>query len=121
METIDLVPSVRLFREGPTWHLSGLMDMDLGAELMPDPLGDDPAAALATVDQHEAGGWTSTEDSALLDAADAWFEHVENVVVALAKCLTPPAVDACERAGWNRRQGNPALWLYARAARLAAA
>jgi hypothetical protein len=121
METIDLVPSVRLFREGPTWHLSGLVDADLGAELMPDPLGDDPAAALAGVDEHELFGWVSPEDSALLDAADAWLAHVETVVLALADHLTEPAMNACSQAGWNRRQGNAALWLYARAARLAAA
>lgn len=121
METIDVVPSVRLFRQGPTWHLSGLVDVDLGAELMPDPLGDDPAAALANVDEHEQLGWVSPEDAALLDAADAWFEHVENVVLMLATHLTPSAVDACSQAGWNPHQGNAALWLYARAARLAAA
>jgi hypothetical protein len=120
-QAIDLVPSVSLFRQGPTWHLGGLVDIDLGAELMPDPLGDDPAAALAGVDEHEQFGWVSPEDAALLDAADAWLEHVENVVRSLANCLTQPAMDACSEAGWNRRQGNPALWLYARAARLAAA
>jgi hypothetical protein len=121
METIDVVPSVRLCRQGPTWHLSGLVDIDLGPELMPDPLGEDPAAALANVDEHEQYGWVSPEDAALLDAADAWLEHVENVVLLLAGSLTQTAVDACSQAGWNRRQGNAALWLYARAARLAAA
>ncbi len=121
METIVVMPSVRLIRQGPSWRLSGLLDVELGAELMPDPLGDDPAAALAEVDQHEQCGWVSPEDSALLDAADAWLEYVEDVVVALANCLTASAIDACCRAGWNKRQGNPALWLYARAARLAAA
>ncbi|MCU1345525.1 MAG: hypothetical protein JWL70_1791 [Acidimicrobiia bacterium] len=121
METIDVVPSVKLVREGPMWHLSGLVDLDLGAELMPDPLGEDPAAALANVDEHEQLGWVTPEDAALLDAADAWLAHVETIVLVLADRLTQPAVDACCLAGWNRRQGNAALWLYARAARLAAA
>ena len=31
---IDVVPSVRLCRRGPTWRLSGLVDVELGAELM---------------------------------------------------------------------------------------
>jgi hypothetical protein len=121
MNTIDVLPSVQLFREGPTWHLAGLVDMDLGAELMPDPLGEDPAGALAGVNEHEQFGLVSPEDTALLDAADAWFEHVEDVVLVLAGRFTELAMDACSQAGWNRRQGNPALWLYARAARLAAA
>jgi hypothetical protein len=121
MDTIDVVPSVTLCRQGPSWRLTGLMDVELGAELMPDPLGDDPAAALAEVDSHEQSGWVSPEDFALLDAADAWLEHVEGVVLALANCLTEPAIDACCRAGWDKHQGNAALWLYARAARLAAA
>src|SRR3954453_6757192 len=92
--------------------------MDLGAELMPDPLGDDPAAALAHVDEHEQFGWMSAEDAALLDAADAWFEHVEHVVLLLATHLTPSAVDACCEAGGNPHQGTAALCLYPRAALL---
>jgi hypothetical protein len=49
------------------------------------------------------------------------LSSVEDVVLALGERLTPRAVDACRTAGWNRHQGNLALWLYARAARLAAA
>jgi hypothetical protein len=117
---IDVVPSVTLLRQGTMWHLSGSVDLDLGLELMPDPLGEDPASALDAVDEHEQYGFDSMEDTALLGAADAWLSSVENVVLELARRLTPRTVAECQRAGWDRRQGNLALWLYARAARLAA-